>query len=74
MSVIKSMQQALEAEKNPYCASGFFLDKNGNIYVLDELGDDDEWYEDLNLIYAIHWEGDVLFSECGVEIEPAYED
>jgi hypothetical protein len=72
--MIKSIQEAMNAEKNPYANNGFFLDGNGNIYVLDDLPNDDEWYEDANLIYAIHWEGDSLYSEGGVEIEAAYQD
>lgn len=74
MSVIMNFKQAKEAELNPYSYSGFFLDGSGNIFVLDELPNDEEWYKDANLIYAIHWEGNILYSEQGAEIEPAYED
>lgn len=70
---ITSFEDAVNAEKNPYSNSGFFFDKDTNIYVLDDLSEDNEWYEDINLRYAIHWEGEVMFSETGVEIEPAYE-
>lgn len=74
MIKILSAEHLKELDLNTYNTGGYVFNDLGEVFCVEEAlwSYDDLHDESTPLFYAIHWEGDDLFSESGKIIKPVY--
>ena len=74
MIKIQSAQHLKALDLNPYNTGGHVFNDFGDVYTVEEVlsSYEDIYDESAPLFYAIHWEGEPLWSESGKTINPVY--
>lgn len=72
---INSLEDLKRECSHPY-RSGEYLTDGTNVYPVEDKDEDNEalieTFEQDELMYMVNWEGDCIYTECGVKIEPVY--
>ena len=75
MTVINNIQDLKNAINHPYRSSEFLTDGTNIFEVSDNDYENEaliETYGSNELFYSVLWEGEPIFTESGIEIEPVY--
>ena len=75
MIVINNLIDLISARSHPYRGSEFLTDDTQIFTVSDDDNENEaliEGYEEGELFYRVHWEGDDLMTEGGESIKAVY--